>query len=321
MGEDAVFDFADDVTAQKGSWQSFTVGVVRELEKKGRQVKGFNLVFTGDIPAGAGLSSSAALENAIVMGLDHLHGWHMDKQEMIQISLKAEHNFVGVQCGIMDQFASMMGRKEQAMFLDCLSLACTYHDLHMEGYEILLINSHVHHEHATSGYNTRRAESEAGVKYIRESSGLDHIKSMRDITFEMLEQYGTGMSGISFRRCRYVLEENQRVVDSVKAFQNKRWELFGQLLYASHEGMQNEYEITCPEVDYLVEQARQHPDVIGSRMMGGGFGGCTINIVRQGCSAHFYNDELQQAYQVKFGMALSCYQVAITDGTHVYRNA
>ncbi|RAV30044.1 galactokinase [Sinomicrobium soli] len=314
MDEEIRFSLDDVKPSEKGSWQNYVLGVVSEIGKRGVQLQGFDIVFGGNIPKGSGLSSSAALENAITFGLNELFGIGMSRTEMMLLSQKAEHNFVGVQCGIMDQFASMQGKGEHVLLLDCRSLDFSPVAIDFSDYEILLINSNVKHSLADSAYNDRRESCESGVRILQ--SAFPEIKALRDASETQLSEVKDRLDPDTYEKCLYVIQENDRVQEAVKAIKNNDIPLLGSLLFQSHAGLEHQYEVSCPELDFLVEKARENNDILGSRMMGGGFGGCTINIIRKGAAEAFVAS-VEEEYTRKFDKKPSIYNVALTDGTGI----
>jgi galactokinase len=270
---------AGQIVSSSLHWPDYILGVVQQLQEMGCVLGGFNCVFGGDIPLGAGMSSSAALECAAAFALNELFGLELDPLTMVKLSQKAENVFVGVQCGIMDQFASMFGRKNHVIRLDCQSLDFAYVPFNMDGIRIVLLDTNVKHSLASTEYNTRRQQCEAGVRLIQ--SHRPGVKSLRDVTPEMLEEYVAPVDALVNQRCQYVVEENARLLAATGDLQRGDIAAFGQRMYGSHEGLSRKYEVSCPELDFLVEQVKDQPGVIGARMMGGGFGGCTINLVRE----------------------------------------
>lgn len=303
-----------DKLVKTGSWPDYLLGVTDQFQQAGYLLAGFNCVFGGTIPIGAGLSSSAALENGIGFAINELFDLGVDRLELLKISKLAENKFVGLQCGIMDMFASMMGRAGQVIRLDCRSLDYAYAPLHMEGIRIVLCDTRVKHSLASSEYNTRRAECEAGVSLIRAAYG-DGISSLRDVTMEMLDSQLKEQEPLLYRRCAYVVQENQRLLAGYADLERGDVAAFGQKMYGSHEGLSHWYEVSCEELDILVDIARQHEGVLGARMMGGGFGGCTINLVRENALADF-EETVKQAYKEKTGQEPLIYICTIEDGTH-----
>ena len=301
-----------------GGWQNYVMGVVRETENAGGKITGFDAVFGGDIPIGSGMSSSAALECAFAYALNEVFACQFSRQQLIKLSQKAEHNFVGMNCGIMDQFSSMMGRKNQVMMLDCRTLDYKYFPLALGDYQILLLNSNVSHSLAESAYNQRRRESEAGIKVIQEKYSA--VRHLRDVDLSMLAEFKAALSPTVYRRCHHVITENQRVSDAARALKNGNFKRLGDLMYASHAGLQNDYEVSCEEVDFLVQKTVKHSEILGSRMMGGGFGGCTINIIRKDF-AETFTASVSEDYRAKFNLEVTPYRVSIEDGTHVLQTA
>jgi len=292
-----------------GGWRNYIIGVVAEIQSKGKALGNFNFVFGGDIPSGAGLSSSAALENSVVFGLNELFNLGLTKNEMIIISQKAEHNYVGVKCGIMDQYASMFGQKDSALLLDCENLNAQTIAIDLKDYEILLINSNVNHSLAESAYNERRGVCE-------KVAALLNIKSLRAASENDLLSIKDKITESDYQKAIYILQENQRVLEAYDALKKNNIADFGALLYASHKGMQHQYEISCVELDFLVDATRDSDFILGSRMMGGGFGGCTINIIHKASILEF-STKIKRAYQAKFDTECSIYNITISEGTHL----
>jgi len=291
-----------------GNWRNYILGVVGEIQKKGIDVGNFNVVFGGDIPNGSGMSSSAALENSIVFGLNELFELGLSKTDMIFISQKAEHNYVGVNCGIMDQYASMFGQKDKALLLDCRTTEATPFLIDFEDYELLLINTNVKHSLADSAYNDRRAACE-------NAASLLNIKALRDATEKDLEAIKGKVSEEDYQKALFVIQENNRALAASVAMTENNIEKLGELVFGSHNGLSNQYHVSCDELDFLVDLAIESDDVIGSRMMGGGFGGCTINIVKKGKSNAFVAKAIP-LYKSKFNKECSPYSVNISKGTH-----
>ncbi len=296
------------------SWADYLLGVVSEFQLAGHKLRGFNCVFGGTIPMGAGLSSSAALENGVGFALNELFGLGLDRLAMVKLSQRAENEFVGAKVGIMDMFASMMGKADHVIKLDCRSLDYTYAPLRMDGISLVLCDSRVKHSLVTSEYNTRRSECEAGVRFLQ--TFYPEIKSLRDVTMPMLDQHLRNTEPLIYRRCAYVVQENQRLLDGVEALEAGNIEAFGQLMYGSHEGLSHWYEVSCPELDILVEIARHHPGVLGARMMGGGFGGCTINLVREEALDDF-TALITKQYKAQTGKDTYLHACKIQDGTNL----
>jgi galactokinase len=302
----------DQIVPSGLEWPDFTLGVIGQLQNLGHQIGGFNCVFGGDIPLGAGLSSSAALECATAYSLNELFGLGLDTLAMVRLSQKAENEFVGVQCGIMDQFASMFGRKNHVIRLDCGSLQYEYVPFKMDGIRIVLLDSNVKHSLASSEYNTRRLQCETGVKLVQ--SGHPEVSSLRDCTLEMLAQYVAPVNELVYTRCQYVVEENARLLAACDDLLKGDMSSFGQRMFATHEGLSRKYAVSCPELDWLVDFVKDRPGVLGSRMMGGGFGGCTINLVMEADIEQLVS-EITPAYAKATNKELKAYIAQIEDGT------
>lgn len=293
-------------------WENYVMGVISELQKLGAKIKGFEASFSGDVPLGGGMSSSAALECSFALALNELFDLGFSTDQLIKASQMAEHHFVGTKCGIMDQFASMMGKKDQVILLDCRTLEYQYFPLDLGEYQLLLLNTNVSHNLAASAYNTRRAECENGVALLKKL--YPGIKNLRDISLQQLEDSQPIMDEVIFRRCHHVVSENGRVLRAAEAMQQGDHKLLGELIYLSHFSLQYDYEVSCPELDFLVKQTLDKDYVLGSRMMGGGFGGCTISIVQKD-KLESFTQWIAKSYLDKFGIELTPISVSIGDGT------
>lgn len=295
-------------------WPNYILGIVDQLQKRGYNPGGFNLVIDGDVPLGAGLSSSAAVECATAFALNELFKIGIEKIEMVKMAQLAEQTFAKVMVGIMDQFASMFGKQGHVIKLDCRSLEYEYVPLDLKGIKILLLNTNVKHSLASSEYNTRRQQCEQGVAWVKETH--PGIKSLRDVTMEMLNKHVAPKDEIIFKRCKYVVEENIRLLYGCEDLKSGNIEALGKKMFRTHEGLSKEYEVSCKELDYLVEYVKDNPSVLGARMMGGGFGGCTINLVKEEAI-----DDLVRTitvdYQKAMNLELSAYIAGIEDGTSV----
>ncbi|WP_161888412.1 galactokinase [Pontibacter russatus] len=311
LEERADFDLSQVKPSDMG-WANYLLGVVAQLQRAGHNVKGFDVVFGGNVPIGAGLSSSAALECGMAFGLNEIFGFGIEKLTLVKMAQKAEHEYAGVMCGIMDQFASMFGKRDHAIKLDCRSLEYAYYHLAMEDYRIVLCDTQVKHSLASSEYNTRRKECEAGVAILHRY--YPEVLSLRGATLDMLAQHQQEFDPVVYRRCTYVVSENNRVEAACADLARGDMKSFGKRMYASHEGLQHDYEVSCPELDFLVEQAKRSDKVLGARMMGGGFGGCTINLVQIDALDTFVQ-QMEQAYQQRFGITLKTYIAEIVDGS------
>lgn len=293
----------------QGCWQNYVLGVISEIQNRSKTIDNFNIVFGGDIPGGAGMSSSAALENSVVYGLNEIFNLELSKNEMILISQKAEHNYVGVKCGIMDQYASMFGIENHALLLDCRTIKSKPFEINFKDHELILINTNVKHSLSDSAYNDRRSVCESISEMLK-------VKALRDATEFDLESIKDKVTPENYQKALYVIQENERAVRASKAMEQDDLETLGKLIYASHEGLQNQYKVSCNELDFLVEQAKLNGYVLGARMMGGGFGGCTINLVAKQESENF-KKQAASAYKNKFNKECSIYAVKLSEGTHL----
>ena len=298
--------------APRTSWARYIFGVCREMIKRGVEVKGFNTAFAGDVPLGAGMSSSAALESTYAYALNDLFGENkIDKFELAKVGQATEHNYCGVKCGIMDQFASVFGKKGSRIRLDCRSLEYEYFPFDPQGYRLVLVDSVVKHELASSAYNKRRQSCENVVATIKKSH--PNVEFLRDCSMEMLQSVKTEVSEEDYMRAEYVIGEVQRVLDVCAALEKGDYETVGAKMYETHYGMSKLYEVSCEELDFLNDIAKEC-GVTGSRVMGGGFGGCTINLVKE----ELYDDFIARAktaYREKYGKLPKVYDVVISDGS------
>ena len=297
--------------APRASWARYIFGVCREMIKRGVEVKGFNTAFAGDVPLGAGMSSSAALESTYAYALNDLFGENrIDKLELAKVGQATEHNYCGVNCGIMDQFASVFGKKGQLIRLDCRSMEYQYFPFDPQGYRLVLVDSVVKHELASSAYNKRRQSCEAAVAAVQKK--YEGVEFLRDVTMDMLNDCKADISEEDFKRAEYVIEEIQRVLDVCAALEKGDYETVGQKMYETHQGMSKLYEVSCDELDFLNDLAFDC-GVTGSRVMGGGFGGCTINLVKEELYNTFIN-KAKEDFKAKFGRSPKIYDVVISDG-------
>jgi len=295
-------------------WADYIIGVVDQLQKKGHKIDGFDCAFGGDIPIGAGLSSSAALEGGIAFGLSHLFDLNLTLLEMTKAAMRAENTFVGVQCGIMDQFASLHGKKGKAIKLDCRSLEYKLYPFKWDHIRVLLCDTHVRRALAGSEYNVRRKQCEQGVAQINKADAS--VRSLRDVSFEQLDSHKEEMDEVVYRRCRYILEENKRVNDACDDLMSNDLAAFGEKMYQSHYGLRDDYEVSCRELDILVDATEHLEAVLGARMMGGGFGGCTINLVRMD-KLNETMEQIRSYYLDKTGKEPGFHVVKIGEGTHL----
>ncbi len=294
------------------TWSNYLIGVVDQLQKNGYQLGGFNAVLAGDVPLGAGLSSSAAVECATVFALNELFELGLSKIEMVRLAQKAENEFVGVKCGIMDQFASMFGKTDAVIQLDCQSLGYNYMPFNQEGIKIVLLDTRVKHSLASTEYNLRREECEAGVKIIQEK--YPAVASLRNATMQMLQECLINTDQKIIDRCSFVVAEIKRLQDACKDLEAGDLKAFGKKMYETHDGLSKLYEVSCAELDFLADFAKTEASVLGARMMGGGFGGCTINLVEENAVEAFVL-AAGNAFQKAFGTEMKPYIVSIGNGT------
>jgi galactokinase len=296
--------------APRASWARYIFGVCREFIKRGAKIGGFNTTFSGDVPLGAGMSSSAALESTYAYALNDLFNCGIDKFELAKIGQATEHNYCGVKCGIMDQFASIFGKAGHLMLLDCRSLEHKYYPFDPKGYKLVLLDTVVKHELASSAYNQRRQSCETVAAAIRVRHS--EVEFLRDATLEMLQEVKNEVTAEDYMRAEYVIEEVQRVMDVCAALEKGDYETVGEKMYGTHHGMSKLYEVSCEELDFLNDCAKQN-GVTGSRVMGGGFGGCTINLVKDELYDAFIANATA-AFTEKFGRSPKVYEVVISDG-------
>lgn len=293
------------------SWSNYVVGLCDEIIKAGGNISGFDATFSGDIPIGAGLSSSAALLCSAAIAINECFNLKKSREEWMYLTQKAEHHFVGTNCGLMDMFASLYGKENHLILFDCQHISFEYVPFDLINYDLILLNTLVSHQLASSEYNTRRKECEEVVNVI--GASRKDIFSLRDVSFELLNEFKPKLSEKVFKRARYVIEENTRVLKAMEHLENKEFNSLGELLYATHAGLKNDYEVSCQELDFLVAFTENIPDVAGARMMGGGFGGCTLNMVKKNTSNSFIQ-KIKDAYKNEYGAELPHYFVEPSAG-------
>lgn len=307
------FDINDE-KGPKASWARYIYGIIQEMKKLGVDVKGFNTAFAGDIPLGAGLSSSAALESCYACALNDLFGENkVSKWDMALAGQATEHNYCGVNCGIMDQFASVFGQEGKLMRLDCRSREFEYFPFDPKGYKLVLVDSVVKHELASSAYNDRRKSCENVVEAIQKKYPEKTVETLRDADWDMLESVKGDVSEEDMKRAVYVLGEKDRVLAVCDALNAGDYETVGKKMYETHDGLSKDYEVSCEELDYLNDIAKEN-GVTGSRIMGGGFGGCTINLVKEDLYDRFIAD-VKEKYTARYGKAPKIYDVVIGAGS------
>lgn len=307
-------DVRNPAKVNKPAWANYLLGVLHQINQHGYSVGAFNCVFGGDIPTGSGLSSSAALECGFGFALSELFHLDIPRLNIVTMAQWAEHNYVGVKCGIMDQYASVMGKDGNVILLDCRSLKHRYAPIDLQDHIIILCDTKVKHALVDSEYNTRRAECEEGVRILKKH--YPEIQSLRDASKSMVEKHRDELKGKVFDRCLYVVSEIERVQAATKDLEANDLVAFGKKMYETHEGLSKGYEVSCKELDFLVDEAKSTGKVFGARMMGGGFGGCTINILKES-DADSVVDQLSKAYKKQYNIDMPSYRVKIKDGTSV----
>jgi galactokinase len=295
-------------------WVNYLMGVVDGFRAKGISLQGVDCAFGGDIPTGAGLSSSAALCCGFGFALNDLLHANLSRLEIARIAQRAEHLFAGVRCGIMDQYASLFGKKGTALFLDCRSLKHEYLPLQLKKYQLLLIDTHVKHALANSAYNQRRQACEEGVRVLKKTN--PSVNTLRDASLNDLNQVQHQLPAEVFLRCKFVVEEINRIQKASGFLRQQNLEQFGHLMYETHQGLRNEYEVSCEESDFIVSMALHHRHTVaGARQMGGGFGGCVIALIQKDAVAGF-SEKVREKYVVTFKKEPDFYSVNASDGVH-----
>jgi len=330
--QESVIVTAVTIQPHATSWVNYIVGVVAQVQKYSATApnnsaaldldKGFDICIQGDIPIGAGLSSSAAVECAVIFALNEMYQLGLTRMQMALMTQQSEHEFAGVKCGIMDMFASLHGKSNQVMLLDCGSLQHSYYPLDLKDYQIVLFDTQIKHALASSEYNTRRLECEQGVGILQQK--YPSIKTLRDASKQQVEQFlapnnnldKNAISDKVYQRCKYVVDEIDRVQLAVKDLLAGDIKAFGQKMFETHEGLSKLYEVSCPELDILVNAVKDNPHVLGARMMGGGFGGCTINIIKKSEVQAIINT-VADIYARQTAHTLKVHQVKIAQGTHI----
>ncbi|MEP3210541.1 MAG: galactokinase [Maribacter sp.] len=312
LGYDGFSIDLNTIAVSDTEWQNYVLGVLNEIAKLSDKLKGFDCTIESNLPLGSGLSSSAAMECGLAYGLNELFDLGLSKLTIVALSQRAEHSYVGTQCGIMDQFASVMSKEGNVILLDCQSLEYQYIPIDIHPYKIIMLNTKVAHSLATSEYNTRKQECEEGVEILKKKNPV--VGSLRDVDKEMLDASKNEMPPKIYKRCSFIIDENQRVLDMVKAFKQKELETVGSLLYKAHHGISQLYEVSCAESDFLVDFAKTQAAVLGARQTGGGFGGCTLNIVHEEHAEEFIQ-KASDAYRKAFDIDLEAFEVQPSGGT------
>ena len=313
-------EFEIDVTAAMeltdNVWTNYIRGVVNQLKINGFEFEGINCVFSSNIPVGSGLSSSAALECGFLFGVNELFNLNIKPIDIALMGQKAEH-WVGINCGIMDQFSSVMGLENKVIKIDCRTLEYEYHDANFSDYSLILFDSNVKHSLMTSAYNERRQQCEEGIAIIKKN--YPKINSFRDCTENQVNSLKDKMSAAVFKRSLFVVKEINRVIQACQALDSGNIETLGRLMFETHEGLSTDYEVSCAELDMIVDTLKEEEAVVGSRLMGGGFGGCTINLIKKGHEKGI-KEKLAALYFYTFGIELKIYDVKIGNGTSLYNN-
>ena len=302
-----------DPDGPRASWARYIYGIALEMQAVGVPVKGFNIAFAGDVPLGAGMSSSAAMESCFAFGLNDIFGGHASQWDMVLAGQATEHKYIGVNCGIMDQFASVFGKAGCLMRLDCRSREFQYFPFKPDGYRLVLLDSAVKHQLSGSPYNDRRNSCENVVRHIAAHHPEGTFETLRDCTWEQLEEVRAEVGEEDYKRAHFVLGEKDRVLGVCDALNAGDYERVGELMYQTHEGLSKEYEVSCEELDFLNQIARDN-EVTGSRIMGGGFGGCTINLVRNDLYQRFIADA-KKRFCERYGHEPKVIDVVIGDGS------
>jgi galactokinase len=315
LNEEFEVDLTQPILLSNVIWTNYILGVIKQLQEKGFSFDGFNCVFSSDIPVGSGLSSSAALECGTIFGIAALFNLSIPKVEIALMGQKAEH-WVGINCGIMDQFSSVMGQENKVIKIDCRTLDYEYHDANFNDYSLILFDSNVKHSLMTSAYNERRQQCEEGIAIIK--NNFPEISSFRDCTENQVLSLKDKMSENVFKRSLFAVKEIKRVSLACEALDNGDIQTLGKLMFETHQGLSVDYEVSCAELDMIVDTLKQEKAVIGSRMMGGGFGGCTINLIKKG-EEEGIKSKLVKLYMEAFGIELKIYDVKISNGTSLYK--
>lgn len=315
---DSFYEFnLNHIRKEEETWKNYLLGVIEEFQKAGKQLSGFDCIINSELPIGAGISSSAALECGFATGLNELFNLGISKIDIVKLCQKAENNFVSSNCGIMDQFASVMSKKDHIILLDCKSLESEFIPADFNDCKLLLLNTNVSHNLADSEYNTRRKECESAVQRIQQDN--PGVISLREVSFRLLNEYENQFSENVYKRCHYVLEENARVKKASVAIKKGNLQDFGQLMYESHRGLQHDYQVSCPELDFMVDYSESKDFIYGSRMMGGGFGGCTINLIKSD-KIDKYVSEISDVYFQEFNIKMDAISVFPASGTSINKS-
>lgn len=314
LDDEFQIDINDEVKLNDKGWTNYLRGVINQLKSNGYTFEGFNCVFSSNIPVGSGLSSSAALECGFLFGINELFHLNIKPVNIALMGQSAEH-WVGINCGIMDQFSSVMGLENKVIKIDCRTLEYEYHDANFSDYSLILFDSNVKHDLMTSAYNLRRQQCEEGIAILK--SNFPEINSFRNCKEEDVLSLKDIMTNDVFKRSLFAVKEIKRVSLACEALDNGDIETLGQLMFETHEGLSKDYEVSCAELDMIVDTLKKEEAVVGSRLMGGGFGGCTINLIKKGNEEEIKR-KLSALYMDTFGIELKIYDVKISNGTSLY---
>lgn len=316
IDENCELDVTAEAALSESVWTNYLRGVLHQLHLKGYAIGGFDCVFSSNIPSGSGLSSSAALECGFLFGINEMFNLGIKPIDIALMGQKAEH-WVGINCGIMDQFSSVMGLEDKVIKIDCRTLEYTYHEANFVDYSLILFDSNVKHSLFTSEYNTRRIECGEGLDIIK--ANYPEINSFRDCNESHVTSLQSKMTNNVFRRSLYVVKEIKRVIQACEALDKGDIITLGKLMFETHDGLSKDYEVSCDELDYIVELAKAENGVVGSRLMGGGFGGCAITLVKKG-SEESIKEKFTKLYKDQFDIDLKIYDVKVSNGTSLYKN-
>lgn len=314
LGEEFEIDLTEEVKLSDKVWTNYIRGVIHQLKLKGFEFEGVNCAFSSNIPVGSGLSSSAALECGFLFGIKELYNLDIKPVDLALMGQSAEH-WVGINCGIMDQFSSVMGLEDKVIKIDCRTLEYEYHDANFSDYSLILFDSNVKHSLMTSAYNERRQQCEEGIATIKKN--YPKITSFRDCTENQVMSLKDKMTKDVYKRSLFVVKEIKRVILACEALDKRDIPTLGKLMFETHEGLSEDYEVSCAELDMIVDTLKKDEAVVGSRLMGGGFGGCTINLIKKGQEERI-KKHLSALYMETFGIELKIYDVKISNGTSLY---
>lgn len=315
MEESVEISFESIQPLENYGWANYILGVIEQFQKRGLVVRPFNCVLVGDVPIGSGMSSSAALESAVGFAINEMNSFELNRKELAKLVQQAENEFIGVKCGIMDMFASIHGKENNVIRLDCETLEYQYFPLNLGEYKIVLFDSGVKHNLVESEYNLRRQQCEEGLAFFRKYFD-ESVKNLSQVPLAWLQASRSRLNPIVYNRCQYVIEENQRILAGCEDLQAGRLKDFGIKMTATHEGLRNLYEVSCSELDFLVDALWHESSVLGSRVMGGGFGGCTINLIKSDAIDELFV-RLSISYEKKTGIKLKMYRVVTANGTEI----